>query len=200
MKVTPFKKPFHYILFEDFYEEQELSEILDELAYINRPGILLPPEQTEGAMANGVMQKANSGVFLDHLYAGNRGLSFILKNNRKIFSPEVLNHPELWYFKHLSAQKDFTLISYYGEGDYYNPHIDPTAATALTWFFEKPKKFTGGDLFFPDYDLYVECKTNCGILFPGQIRHGVTPVCMTNSSENQKSGRYAMSQFLHVEP
>ena len=39
---------------------------------------------------------------------------------------------------------DTSIISYYEDNDYYEPHHDKFMWTSLTWFYREPKKFTGG--------------------------------------------------------
>ena len=96
--------------------------------------------------------------------------------------------------------KDFTLISYYENNDYYKAHADTSDITALTWLFKEPKRFTGGDLIFPDTEERIECKNNKIILFPGCIRHQVTEINMEKQHQNQKLGRWCITQFLHSNP
>ena len=68
--------------------------------------------------------------------------------------------------------------------------------TGITWFYREPKKFTGGNLRFPLFDMEIECKHNRVIVFPSSIYHGVDKIGMEEKDMGKKLGRFAMSQFL----
>ena len=106
------------------------------------------------------------------------------------------NHPH-WLFNHLDAlNEDNTQILYYENNDEYKPHRDLARLTAITWFYREPKKFTGGNLRFPKFDMEIECKHNRVILFPSSIHHGVEKVGMEEKDMGKKLGRFTMTQFL----
>ena len=56
----------------------------------------------------------------------------------------------------------------------YNPHTDKGFQfLAFSYFYKEPKKFEGGQLYFPKYDYEVPCDNNSMIIFPGWVEHGV---------------------------
>ena len=60
------------------------------------------------------------------------------------------------------------------------------------------KKFTGGELYFPQYNYEVDCSGNTFILFPGYVEHAVRKVSIDNDNYWNGNGRYCVSQFLNV--
>ena len=117
--------------------------------------------------------------------------------NRKLINQEMFkNHPH-WLFNDVGAlNEDNTLIMYYENNDEYKPHRDLARLTAITWFYREPKKFTGGNLRFPEFDMEIECKHNRVIVFPSSIHHGVDKVGMEEKDMGKKLGRFTMTQFL----
>ena len=45
---------------------------------------------------------------------------------------------------------------------------------------KEPKKFTGGDFSFSDYDVTIPCVNNSMVIFPSSFKHEVSPVEMTS--------------------
>jgi predicted 2-oxoglutarate/Fe(II)-dependent dioxygenase YbiX len=67
----------------------------------------------------------------------------------------------------------------------------------LTWFYQEPKKYEGGDLILKDEDdiLNIESLNNRLLIFPSRIWHQVTPIKFNGTK--MTDGRYCMTQFLH---
>jgi len=54
-----------YLKIENYFTDQELTDIWHELDQLNRPGILDLPEETGSSIEeDGTIRKANSGLFL----------------------------------------------------------------------------------------------------------------------------------------
>ena len=93
---------------------------------------------------------------------------------------------------------DITKVRYYHDGDYYKPHTDASMQfLAFSYFYKKPKKFTGGELFFPEYDYELTCDDNSLIMFPGWVEHGVKKVSIKDSDYYEGNGRYCISSFIN---
>ena len=88
------------------------------------------------------------------------------------------------------------LLSYYENQDYYKRHYDTALITCLTWFHKDPKKFSGGDFKFSDYNISIECKSNRMIVFPSMIFHEVEKIEMKEEDCGNRYGRYCFSHFL----
>ena len=196
-------EPFPYILIDDFYDQSELDDIWQELDYFCHPRRMGRSSIERGAAGkpdeNGVYQSLKNtwDMRLDTFFTL-RDSSNILEINRKLFRDQEMfkNHPH-WLFNHLDAlNEDNTQILYYENNDEYKPHRDLARLTAITWFYREPKKFTGGNLRFPEFDMEIECKHNRVILFPSSIHHGVEKVGMEEKDMGKKLGRFTMTQFL----
>jgi len=183
--------PFHAILIEDIYSQDELSLIWKEFDSLHRDFI----DGNSASFSASNDKKHNVGVMLDTHYSNDRSKSNILQVNRKIF--ELINQKDSWFFRHFKCNLDYTLVSYYENSDYYKPHTDQATATALTWFYKTPKKFQGGNLHFPEYNIDIEIQNNMCLIFPSKIEHSVDEVSMDDQYLNGNNGRYVMVQFLN---
>jgi len=191
-------EPFPYVLIDDFYDQSELDGIWQELDYLCHPKRMGRSSIERGAATmDGQSLKNAWEVFLDTFFTS-RDSSNILEINRKLFDQEMFkNHPH-WLFNHVGAlNEDNTQILYYENNDEYKPHRDLARLTSITWFYREPKKFTGGNLRFPGFDMEIECKHNRVIVFPSSIHHGVDKVGMEEKDMDKKLGRFTMTQFLY---
>jgi len=175
MNVKYVTDPFPYTLIDDFYDQKELDGIWQELDFYSYPEKLDPSDKTFPALdMHGNALKKNNGLQLDELYRDKRIISNILSINRKILKLPVIKDNPSWFFHEMYADLDFTLLSYYENGDYYKPHQDSGLVTILTWLHKgEEKKFSGGNFHFTDYDIEIEVKNNRVIIFPSMIWHAV---------------------------
>lgn len=190
------KSKIPYVIIDNFYSEQELKDIWVEIKFLSSKDKLLPPEETISATYDdGTLKKRNLGLFLDGVYS-QRDTSNILNHNRKLFDHdffvdlENLNHIFSFIRK---ATKDNTLLSYYGDGDYYKPHADVSLFTAITFFYKEPKQFEGGELVLGE-DINIECKNNRLVLFPSNVIHEVLEVKL--KTEEPWMGRYSITSLI----
>ena len=192
-----YNEPFPYILIDDFYNQSELDGIWEELDYLCHPKRMGRSSIERGAATmDGQSLKNAWDMFLDCFFTS-RDFSNILEINRKLIDQEIFKKHPHWLFNHVSAlNEDNTLIMYYENNDEYKPHRDLARLTCLTWFYREPKKFTGGNLRFPRFDMEIECKHNRVILFPSSIHHEVEKVGMEEKDMGKKLGRFTMTQFL----
>jgi len=197
MKIEVFEEPFPYIQIYNFYTDEELELIWKELNFILNEHNLASPSETGSARKDGVPLKSNQGIFLDSFYE-NRESSNILRLNRKFFevSEKIFGKCNNWFLKNFKSNLDWTLISYYENGDYYHKHTDIAFATCLTWLYQEPKSFEGGNLLFEDYDIEIKIKNNSLIFFPSIIPHTVTKVSMDEKYIDKLLGRICISQFI----
>lgn len=217
MKIVHHKEPYYSIVY-DFYTDEELAGIWQELEHLNKQSVLTSnPEETSGAYEDklfimndhrGATQKRylklNYGKFLDDLYAGDRSRSPILTINQKVLreEPEYRrlmtsgDNPFSQYLFHINYYA--TLLNYYEQNHYYAPHIDSSCLTAISYFWKEPKLFEGGDLSFSDYPNHrLDLRNNSLIVFPSFQRHDVSAVNLKESvAFGQLNGRFAISQFL----
>ena len=193
-----YQKPFPHLILRDFYNQNELKLIWQELDFYTQPGKLF-----EAKDFGGVVNRTNShAIALDELYYNKkfRKISNILQVNRKLFHEDVLSA-----FARVDdscgiakmCNTDITKVRYYHNGEYYEPHTDLAFQfLSFSYFYREPKKFTGGEVYFPQYDLDYPCYNNSVIMFPGWVKHGVRSVKIDNSNYFEGNGRYCISSFF----
>ena len=187
------------VIADDLFSYKEYKLMFDEFKRIKERGLLMTDNETGGALNvdDGSMKKQNSSAFIDYVYA-DRKFSDILTINRKVFSQpvvaELINlHP---FFNYIPlCDSDATLLSYYDNGNKYEEHRDAAIMSILTWFYDEPKKFDGGD-FIVEQDFKVECRANRTVFMPSFMLHAVTSVIP--EKPNKSMGRYTMTQFAHI--
>ena len=190
-------EPFPHIVFHDFYTDEELDLIWEELKFYTRPNKLFDVEDYMGVVG---YTKAKA-LHLDSIYTGkNRVLSNILEVTRKVFDKEILET-----FSKLDdccsfakfTNYDHTKVRYYHNGDYYKPHTDTYFEfLAFSYFYKEPKRFDGGNLIFPKYDYEFNCEHNSIIMMPAWVEHGVSEVTIKDSDYYDGYGRYAITHFF----
>jgi len=196
--------PFPHLIIRNFYNQEELTLIWEELNFYTKPGKLLGPKDYYG-----VVDYTNAkALILDEIYVDHserdlpnyRNISNILTVNRKVFDPDILSILENLHpcCTQVSKTKwDFTKVRYYHNDEYYDPHTDISMNfLAFSYFHKKPKKYSGGELYFPEYDYEFDCDDNSIIIFPGWVEHGVKKVSITDSNYFDGFGRYAITSFF----
>jgi len=111
--------------------------------------------------------------------------------NRKLFKPELVHDltKHNWFFRYLKyLNQDATLVSYYEDSGHYKSHVDNSIITAIHYLWKEPKTFTGGELYFGNFEVPIE--NNCMLIFPSCTLHEVKPL--------KGYGRYAITQFASM--
>ena len=120
IKAEVFDTPFPHVIFYNFYNQDELDLIWEELNFYTKPGKFL-----EAKDFGGVIDRTNShALLLDDIYKDkHRKLSNILTVNRKVFDDPVL---EVFSEIHdccsiaKDSNWDCTKVRYYHNGEYYS--------------------------------------------------------------------------------
>ena len=203
---TTYEFPFPHLIIENFYNDEELQQIWEELNFYTKPNKLLPTEKYGGVVGF----TESKGLLLDNIYKNYgedknyRNISNILTVNRKLFTSGVLD-----VFSEIhdcccianKSNSDITKVRYYHDGEGYKPHTDKGFQfLAFSYFYKEPKKFEGGQLYFPKYDYEVSCDNNSMIIFPGWVEHGVREVSIKESDYFDGYGRYAITSFFGSKP
>ena len=201
MNFSYVEKPIPHIIVDDFYSEQELSDVWKELEFVTNDRVMISGDKTASATdENGNPVKKNHGVFLDAFYGPNRRASHILTYNRKIWDKEFIDGVKKCndIFKTISlTNQDSCLLSYYENSDNYPSHFDQAIYTMLVHVYKEPKCFEGGELsLHGDGDITYELKNNRMILFPSFYNHSVSDITMDNNKKFSGNGRYTISQFF----
>ena len=189
--------PFPHMIVENFYNDDELKLIWEELDFYTKDGKLFDAEEF-----GGIVNKTNSkAIWLDKVFIKKyRSLSNILTVNRKLFDSAVLDafssvHDCCSIAKF--CNHDTTKVRYYHDGNYYEPHTDKTVQfLGFSYFYREPKRFEGGELIFPKYDYTFSCDNNSLIMMPGWVEHGVSKVSIKDSDYFDGYGRYAITSFF----
>jgi Rps23 Pro-64 3,4-dihydroxylase Tpa1-like proline 4-hydroxylase len=201
-KINIFKEPFPHLIIENFYTNEELELIWEEFKFLTRPGKLYEPGFVHGAWdaeKQEFMTKSRS-LSLDSAY-NDKNLSNIITVTQKLFNHGFLNiffdkfpqHKKILYTNYC-----ITKARYYHNGDYYEPHTDIFHDfLAFSYFNKEPRKFLGGELFFPEYgDYEFKCLNNSLILLPSCVTHGVKLVSIDDEDYYSGHGRYCISHFF----
>lgn len=202
LKIALLQEPFPHAIIDNFYDEDELKLIWQELDYYTYSDKLVPASTIGGATRNGEKLPKHNGIALDEIYGNNRQISNILTCNRKVFDKNILESfaslsPLIWDLKELN--QDHTIIKYYEDTDYYKFHRDEARFTCLTYLYKEPKAFTGGDLQFHQFDYIIPIVNNRLIFFTGCIDHASTTLNMNDNYKDKKFsgfGKYTITQFL----
>lgn len=199
-----FKDPFPHLIVENFYDDEELKLIWEELNFLTKPGKLYDPGNNHGAWdpEKQVFMTKSRCICLNSSY-NDKNLSNIITVTQKLFNHGFLNifhdkfpqHKKILYSNYCQ-----TKVRYYHDGDYYEPHADIRHDfIAFSYFSREPRKFTGGELYFPEYDDYkFNCPDNSLILMPSYVTHGVTTVNINDEEYYSGYGRYCISHFIGV--
>ena len=197
IRADAYLEPFPHLVFHNFYSDDELELIWEELKFYTKPNKLFDVEDYDGVVG---YTKAKA-IALDTVYTQkNRVLSNILEVTRKVFDKQVLEpfsdlHDCLTLAKF--ANYDVTKVRYYHNTDYYTPHTDTLFEfLAFSYFYREPKKFDGGNLIFPKYNYEFSCDNNSLIMLPAWVEHGVSEVSISDSDYFDGHGRYAITHFF----
>jgi hypothetical protein len=199
MEIKLLDSPFPHVIINDCYSQEELEDIKLELKFLSKPNKLM----VSGIMHGGCGGTTHKAILLEETYS-NRKISDILTIFDKKYSKELVDQivekfPSFIKLKFINSK--ITKLRYYFDGEKYSAHTDTSRDfIALSFFHSNPKKFTGGEIHFTDYDYTVECSDNTYILFPFYIKHEVFEVKISNDEYYNGNGRYCVSQFLDVIP
>ena len=198
MEVIYHEERIPFVVIDDFYDENEQSEIMVELDYLCTERRLIPPFEDKSGASNNYRNVKNVGCqYLESFYQ-QRKHSNILTITERLFVDcvDIIdNHPH-WYFDLSNINSHTTHILYYEDSNEYPPHRDTCRFTIVTYFYREPKKFEGGDLQFPDHQVQVECVNNRIVVFPSMLHHRSTPVRMLENDTQTKNGKFCITHFL----
>jgi len=209
-KITILSDPFPHLIAENFYDEEELELIWEVLDSITEEQKFLPPGHVHGASAYKddrlVFLTNHKAIRLNDFY-NEKPYSNIFKLFKKKFDQQFANSfanrfPQFLSLTDLENSHCLVKARYYADGEYYKPHTDYRSSYAIfTYFNKQPKKYTGGDLYFPQYGNYhFKCEHNTIILTPAYVKHSVKKVNIDQEDYNNNFGRYAITYFIGMTP
>lgn len=202
MKIEVYKVPDTIVIVRDWYTEDELIGIWNELDVICSPYILR--SEKDRKFTGAADSKIGHGIFLDVFYETRerRSLSKILDLNYKIYNDKFLKDLSDIdsTFKHYrNGNSDATLVNYYENNNLYGEHEDKCIFTSNIVLWREPKKFDGGKFIIHNNNTFFDfdVETNDMIIFPGYLTHSVTKITMHDDYVPWKSGRYTITNFLN---
>lgn len=199
MNIHLLDNPFPHVIINNFYTEQEVKDIKDELRFLMKPGKLMDPGLYHGN--NGLT--THRALLLEEVYSDRR-VSDILTIFKKKYDKNLINTiiekwPMFEKLRHINSR--LTKARYYHNGEGYGAHTDYNRDfIALSYFHSHPKRFTGGELHCTDYNYTLDCSDNTFILIPSYVKHEVIKVQIEDDDYYSGNGRYCISQFLDAIP
>ena len=193
--------PYPFVLVDNWYLPHEEEAVWSEIDfYMRNAFIFKPTDDNDRSVARDLHNKPkakNQRVFLDDLYK-HQGASHIINCTYKQRTDEfknILNENCLPYYRSLrETNTDRTLLTWYGDGDYYDTHWDATVWTCLIWMIHENKFFDGGDFEFTDINHKIELKNNRMVIFPSCYNHKVHPLNYHDKND-KRVGKYTITHF-----
>ena len=195
------------IVIDNFYSDDQLKEIHDELVFLTKPSIMTDDiDKLEAAIdVNGKFLTTKSGVWVDHIFKDWKYSSLIrcpMENfSKKEVMEKIISYNSLFnLFYHCNCRNH--LLSYYENAGYYSKHRDEAVFTVLNYFHHEPKQYTGGDITLHSSGelkkATIESRNNRVVIIPSSTLHEVSTIEMT-SKKLSGEGRYCNSIFLTVQ-
>jgi Rps23 Pro-64 3,4-dihydroxylase Tpa1-like proline 4-hydroxylase len=184
---------------DNFYTDLELKRIMNFCAMSNPYSWFRDPNKNGGAKDDNGKDKKNSyALCVDDWYTPvGRKFCDLFIVNRKLWDKKFTDKLEKSHklFSTIKAvNRDTTFLNYYEDKNSYDFHTDTAVFTVLTFFFKKPKKFSGGELLI-EKDIKIDCENNRMVIFPSILDHKVETVNIKTKAKLH--GRFSMTQFLN---
>jgi len=196
MIIKTIHTPFPHLIVKDFYDENELKLIWQELDFLTSPTKLVPAN-LDGSLQNSNALSTSLENIYKHLHYSN-----IFLINKKILAPEIIDafFSLSEFFGHIKKiNRNHIKLKYYENGHNYPKHIDGSNFTGINYLYREPKKFEGGDLYFDDYNYKVELTNNMFVLFMSSFYHRVSPIVLNENSYFTGHGKYSITNFLSID-
>tara|TARA_A100001515_G_scaffold77454_1_gene61491 strand:- start:3198 stop:3869 length:672 start_codon:yes stop_codon:yes gene_type:complete len=191
-----------FIVVDNWYLPNEEENVWKELDYYitqKQIGTIKRAETTTVARDDSGKARGESFRFyLEEIYH-NRDYSPIIKYSYKFRTDEfknLISYCPPYSRSYFSTNFDTAFVSYYEESDYYKPHHDTFAWTALIWMAREPISFTGGDLIFPEFNTEIKFKNNRLVMFPSCYLHAVPSVKFKQQPKKDGMGRFTLTHFF----
>jgi Rps23 Pro-64 3,4-dihydroxylase Tpa1-like proline 4-hydroxylase len=193
MKISHYKTPFYHVIIDNFFTNEEIVEIHNEIITIQKSQSILTIREDDKHHYDLLHKNKTSSYCLDALYEGQRQKSSILRLVTKVYSLNFEDHknPFLNYIP--ISNQDMTYVNVYKNGSSYDAHQDGAVLTFLYVFYDEPRAYIGGNLIFPNYEYEPELLNNSLIIFPSYELHKVTEMVAEDHV-----GRYSINQRIWI--
>lgn len=194
--VIDLDKNIQVVVIKNFLNKQEYREVFDEIGIYLKVNLINYDDPISGtAILNGehlAQEKESLYLFENSVYPKYYKKFFV--EIKKMCENKSLS---IYYRSLAFSNQDFSWFAKCSNQHEYKSHIDFNLFTQLYYIHKEPKKFTGGDLVFDDFDYTIPYENNMMILFPGYLSHSVTKV---ESSKKLKSNecRFVFTTFYGV--
>jgi hypothetical protein len=195
MIVHTLKQPFGHVIVENTFDEREYNNVWNELMFLQPK---MRNGHDTGASQNmfGATNKNGFGIFLEDFFKFSNHSDIFLCTRKLIsnFMISSVSNFDIYFQLFDRINTDTVLTQCYKNGDYYLPHKDSGLFTIVTLLHNTPKKYSGGEFVFPEYNYEVSLENNHSIIFPSMVLHEVKEVI--TESKNMQDFRYTISMFL----
>ncbi len=204
MNVTEHFEPRTHVTIEDFLTEEEQEKMWGEIKE-NEEEFETGTVKKDGITVVNDKLKRNSGFIVNRVYperddSNIRSMIYykILKNIDIKF--EDMKNP-IYLLLTQGKIDDLTKVSAYGEGNYYDWHMDTLEKGLLTVVYtlcRKPKKFKGGNfqLKWDGITKTIPFKNNTVIIFARNTLHRVSEINM--ESDDFYDRRFSIQSFIQT--
>lgn len=189
------------VLIRNLYTDEELSAMMEELNSIGKLNLLRPGSRTGSAVGGSMGDegniKVNFGLWFGEIFPpGKSAVDSIVRNRVFDFALEKALCDIHYIYKYMpAATRVNNKLSYYTNNNDYSTHTDECLLTCLTYLWNQPKQFTGGDLVFPEHGYTYTPEFGDVLIFPSIVVHAVTSVHVT--SKESYNGRFVVSTFIN---
>jgi Rps23 Pro-64 3,4-dihydroxylase Tpa1-like proline 4-hydroxylase len=197
-------KEFPYLIIDNWYTKKEEQMIWKEIEFYSSIGKenLLRAETTIVAKKNEKPLGKAYRVYLDTLYnfnyRNNSNIIRLMEKQRTKEFHDLITKTMVMGRVFKNTNSDNSMLSYYEHEDYYEPHVDNFQFTCLIWFHKIPKKYEGGEFYFPESRNVIESKHNRLLIFPSYYLHGVKKIKFKNKNNKFGQGRYTITHFYYT--
>ena len=194
---------YFFLRIDNFMNPNELKEVWEEINFLSYRDKFQFDTNTARDEETGGLGSNKIGIWLDNVYTYRKYSNYFKYYKKWMTSQteENLLKASLFWRELFHCRQDTTLFSYYEDGKYYKEHQDTARLTQLYYTFKEPKKFTGGQIVFGDFNYSQEIENNTLIVFPSWFKHEVKPVLLKEKTPDEQdklecNGRYVFTTFF----
>jgi Rps23 Pro-64 3,4-dihydroxylase Tpa1-like proline 4-hydroxylase len=194
IEIIELDKNIQVVVIRNYLNKTEFKEVWNELcAYLKVSGI----SNDQALSGAATIEGKSISTFKENVFINSRYSSF-RKYHKKFFNEigELIKNKTLSvvYNGLFNTNQDGSWFAKCFLNHEYQGHTDVSVFTQLYYIHKEPKKFTGGDLFFNDYNYTLPYENNMLVLFPGFILHSVTKV-ESNVKLKENENRFVFTTF-----
>ena len=196
LKLIELEKNIQVVVIKNFLDKQEYREVFNEISIYLKVNLINYDNPITGtAVLNGehfAKEKQSLNLFPNSVYP--KYYKKFLGEIKKMCQSKSLS---ISYRSLINSNQDVSWFAKCSNFHEYKSHVDVNTFTQLYYIHKEPKKFTGGDLVFDDFDYTIPYENNVMILFPGYLNHSVTKVESTKKLKSIDC-RFVFTTFYGV--